>query len=782
MPYGRRIEISGTVQGVGFRPWVYRLARSAGLSGSVRNDTRGVTIEAFGPEPSIDRFLRELESTPPPAASIRALSSAAISIPAAPAGFSIVASAPTTGPELLQLSIPPDLATCRDCLSEIFDPADRRFHYPFTNCTNCGPRFTIVEDLPYDRPKTTMAGFEMCPSCRVEYEDPADRRFHAQPNACPDCGPQLELWDGEGKILARRHDALEAAATALVAGRIVAAKGLGGFHLLVDARNQAAVARLRRRKHRPGKPLAVMAPDLDSARRLCEVSEVAAEELLGAEAPIVLLPRRDDGPIAPAVSAESPYCGVMLPYTPLHHLLLAECSFPLVATSGNLSDEPIAIGSRQALDQLRGVPDLYLVHDRPITRHADDSIVWLPDGSPRALRRARGYAPRAVGLGRPLPTILAVGAHQKNVVALTRGSEAFLSQHIGDMETPRAIGAFERVIEDFLRIFDATPDAVAHDLHPDYPSTHWTARHPAVSGTEIVGVQHHHAHLASCLADNGETGPALGVTWDGTGYGSDGTIWGGEMLLGDARGFTRAAHLYPFRLPGGEAAVREPRRSGLALLWELLGEAALEREDLAPIHDLPRAARSVLGGMLRRRFGSPATTSAGRLFDGVASLLGLHQKVSFEGQAAIALEAAADPSVGDAYPVTITPGRSGGAVCGGAGCGDGDGLEPHLIDWRPTIAALLEDRRRGAAVPVAAARFHNALATAVTEVALLVEVEKVALTGGCFQNRLLTERTTRALQETGFRPLLHRQVPPNDGGICLGQIAIAAAHMETKED
>lgn len=764
LPAGRRIEISGTVQGVGFRPWVYRLARSAGLSGSVRNDSRGVTIEAFGPTESLADFVERLRAAPPPAASIRALTSADIPAGRIPPGFSIVAS---DRGEDRQVSIPPDLATCADCRREIFDPADRRFRYPFTNCTNCGPRFTIVLDLPYDRPATTMARFEMCPDCRREYEDPGDRRFHAQPNACPTCGPRLELCDAAGTRLERDDEALRAAARALEDGRIVAVKGLGGFHLMVDARDEAAVERLRRRKHRPEKPLAVMAAGAAAVHRLCVAPAAAIEALETAAAPIALLPRRAEAELAPAVCAGSPYCGVMLPATPLHHLLLADCGFPLVATSGNLSDEPIAIDNEEALARLGGVADLWLMHDRPIARHADDSIVWLPDAEPRALRRARGFAPRAMEIERESPAVLCVGGHLKSTVALGHGRRVFLSQHIGDLETPEAIKAFEQVIEDLRRMLGIEVQILAHDLHPDYVSTRWARRAAAKTGLATVAVQHHHAHLASCLADNREPGTALGVTWDGTGYGPDHTIWGGEFLLGDATRFDRIAHLRPFRLPGGEAAVREPRRVALALLWQLLGPEALERNELAPVAELPAAARPILGRMLERGLSSPVTTSAGRLFDGVASLLGLCHRVSFEGQAAMALEAIADSTVQDGYPLTV-----------GGGAPD----EPLSLDWRPTIEALLEDRRRGVAVAVAAARFHNALAAAATEVARRVDVEAVALSGGCFQNRLLAERLAGRLERAGFRPLRHRRVPPNDGGIAFGQFAVAAACGGVKED
>jgi len=774
---GRRIEISGTVQGVGFRPWVYRLARSAGLSGTVRNDARGVTIEAFGPESSIESFLAELEASPPPAAAIRRLRWKEIRAAEEPAGFAIV---PSGSGERRQVSIPPDLATCPDCLREIFDPADRRYRYPFTNCTNCGPRLTIVQELPYDRPVTTMNGFEMCADCRAEYTDPEDRRFHAQPNACPACGPQLELWDAEGSVVGLRNQALLQAVEALRAGRIVATKGLGGFHLMVDARDEDAVARLRRRKHRAAKPLALMVPDVESAHRLCEVPPAAEAVLRSAASPILLL-RRGSGPdrasIASNVAPGTPFLGLMIPYTPLHHLLLAGCGFPIVTTSGNLSDEPIAIDSREATGRLGEIADVFLVHDRPIERHADDSVVFVAAGTPRVLRRARGYAPHPIHLGQSLPPILALGAHMKNAVALSRGEQVFISQHIGDMETPQAVAAFERVIADLVRMLDAPPSAIAHDLHPGYPSTAWAERaahgrgpaalREALSGLPTLAIQHHHAHLASCLAENQVTEPALGITWDGTGHGTDGTVWGGEFLLGDAAGFERVAHLRPFRMPGGDAAVREPRRIALALLWQIYGDKSLGLE-LAPVAAIPENARSLLGKMLESGVNAPRTTSAGRLFDGVAALVDLHQEISFEGQAAMALEAAATPGETGDYPMALERAQ--------------DGPSPLVLDWRLTLAAILEDLARGTDAGTIAARFHNTLARSALEVASHVGHPLVALTGGCFQNRLLTERLKGLLEREGLEVLLHKKVPANDGGISLGQIAVAAARLETGKE
>ena len=748
------------MQGVGFRPFVYRLAAELGLHGWVINDTEGVFIEVEGAEAALARFLDRLPAETPPRAIVQSLSSTWLP-PVGYAQFEIRHSDRAGAKTVLIL---PDVATCPDCLGELLDPGDRRYRYPFTNCTNCGPRFSIIEALPYDRPSTTMRHFTMCPECQAEYDSPLDRRFHAQPNACPVCGPRITLFGRKTKderpksdaqtssvlrpssfvINARDNEALVRAADLIRAGKILAVKGLGGFHLMVDARNGAAVNRLRERKHRHEKPFAVMAPDLAQANLLCDVSTEAAALLASAEAPIVLLQKRagarsqesgirdqgsedrrqetageessvSDPPssfvfrrsssVADEVAPDNPYLGVMLPYTPLHHLLLAELGFPVVATSGNLSDEPICTDEQDAFQRLGHIADAFLVHDRPIARHVDDSVAWIMRGVPRLLRRARGYAPLPVLLRDEAPTILAVGAHLKNTVALSVGRQVFISQHIGDLETPEAMAAFEHVIADFLQMYEATPVALAHDLHPEYLSTKWAveqgrggaeerksrgeeeraaARLHSSSPPLLLPVQHHHAHLAACLAENGVEGPVLGVTWDGTGYGIDGTIWGGEFLLGDASGFTRVAHLRPFRLLGGDAAVYEPKRVALALLFELYGDAALEMDDLAALRAFSVSERHLLSRMLARGVNAPVTTSAGRLFDGVAALIGLHQEVSFEGQAAMALEFGADVREGGAYPFGPTKDE-------GRRTKEQDA--PVVLDWQPMIEAILADLR-----------------------------------------------------------------------------------------
>jgi hydrogenase maturation protein HypF len=783
-----RLELRGAVQGVGFRPFIYRVAQELGLRGWVLNDARGLLIEAEGPESALKELAERVGRDRPPRAVIESVQEEWLE-PAGLQGFTIRHS--DRAGEILAVVLP-DVATCPECLEEAFDPGDRRYRYPFTNCTNCGPRFTIVEGLPYDRPNTTMRRFVMCVPCQEEYEDPRDRRFHAQPNACPDCGPRLFLQDHQGEAVAEGEAAMRGGAETVRNGGILALKGLGGFHLMVDARSEEAVDRLRERKGRWEKPLALMAPDLAWAAKMCEMPAGAAALLRSPEAPIVLLRRRPGAEVAVGVAPGNPYLGVMLPYTPLHQLLLSELGFPVVATSGNLSDEPICIDNHEALERLRGIADRFLVHDRPIARHADDSVFMLVSGEPQPVRRARGYAPLPVLIRRGAATILAVGAHLKNIVALAVNERVFLSQHIGDMETPQALDMFERVIRDFLEIYEAQPRVVAHDLHPTYPSTLWIreiveredARRArdepwkaALATVPLVGVQHHHAHLASCLADNDFHSRALGVTWDGTGFGPDQTVWGGEFLLGDGSEFRRVARMRPFRLLGGEAAIKEPGRVSVAVLREMLGREAWELDAIPSIGQLGEQRRGLFERMLESGLHSPLTSSAGRLFDAVASLLDLHQRVSFEGQAAMALEYVADRSVRNAYPVTI---RRVSAASSEEGPGKHDGpFEGAMleVDWEPTLRAVLEDLGRGVAPGVISARFHNALVDSIVQVASAVAEPTVALTGGCFQNRLLTERARRQLQQKGFQVLVHRQVPANDGGISLGQVVVAAARL-----
>ncbi len=739
-----RADVRGTVQGVGFRPFAYRLAAELGLTGWVTNAPAGAVVEAEGPRAAVDEFLRRLHRDHPPACRIDAVELA----PAPPAGDATFDIRPSTTTGPVAVSVPPDLATCADCRRELFDPADRRYRYPFSSCTACGPRFSIVEGVPYDRARTTMRRFPLCPRCRAEYETPADRRFHAEPTACPDCGPRLELWRPDGTVLAAGDDALRLAAEAVRAVRVVAVKGLGGFQLVCDARGAAAVTALRRRKGREEKPFAVMAPDLAAAETYCDVTIEEARLLVSPEAPIVLLRARRATGLAPGVAPGNPLLGVMLPYTPLHHLLLADLGFPVVATSGNRTDEPICTDEREALARLAGLADVFLVHDRPVARPVDDSVVRVVLGRELVLRRARGYAPLAVPVGEPLPPLLAVGAHLKNAVAVSTPVGVGLSQHVGDLGTAEARPAFHAAAADLPALHGVRPAAVACDLHPDYAST----RHARATGLRVVPVQHHHAHVLACLADNGVTGPCLGAAWDGTGLGTDGTAWGGEFLRVADAGFERVAHLRPFPLPGGDRAAREPRRTALGVLYELFGTDALDMTDLPPVRAFTDAERALLRTALIRGVNTPVTSAAGRLFDAIAALVGLRQAATFEGQAAAELECVADETDGE-HPFDYA-GR--------------------VLDWGPMVRAVIDDVRRGEPVGRIAARVHNTLAAMIVAVAGRVGQPRVALTGGCFQNGRLLALAVVRLRTAGFEPLWHRRVPPNDGGIALGQIVAAA--------
>ena len=713
------MALYGAVQGVGFRPFVYRLAAEMGLAGWVLNSSAGLVVEVDGAPEELRRFLDRLQAEQPSAAVVLAREVSFLAA-AGVTRFEIVASDDASEKSAAVL---PDLATCPQCLHELSDTANRRYRYPFTNCTQCGPRYSIILDIPYDRPNTTMRGFTLCPDCLREYTDPADRRFHAQPNACPKCGPRLTMEISE-------------AAAEIAAGRILALKGIGGFQLVADARNQEAVARLRRLKHREEKPFALMMPSIEMVREHCLVSTEEARALASAAAPIVLLrPLAHASGLAPSVAHNSPYLGVMLPYSPLHHLLMRAFPFPLVATSGNLSDEPIAIENEEALRRLGGIADAFLMHDRPVARPCDDSVVRVTRGRENVMRRARGYAPLPVRLDRELPPVLAVGGHLKNTVAIAVGRQVFLSQHVGDLDTPEARRAFANAIDDLCRLYRFKPELVACDLHPDYASTRWAL----ASGLPVVRVQHHHAHAAACAAENAIRGPYLAVSWDGTGYGSDGTVWGGEIFLAEDNRFERVGHLRQFRLPGGEAAIKEGWRSEASLLYETFGPQA--------VGDV------VLRRMIERGVNAPRTSSVGRLFDAVASMAGIARQSRFEGQAAMLLERAIDgATIEEAYPL---PQKDG------------------VADWAPLVEAVRRDVERGEARASIAARFHNALAEWIAAAAARSGVRQVALSGGVFQNGYLVERTVALLENQGFAVYTHQRVPANDGGIALGQAALS---------
>jgi hydrogenase maturation protein HypF len=773
-----RVEVDGTVQGVGFRPFVYRLARELELAGWISNKSDGLLIEVEGEAGAVETFLHRLETDAPASARVETLMTAVIPAQGG-ISFSIC---PSTGSGQRTLVIPPDLATCLDCRRELADPTDRRFRYPFLTCTQCGPRFSLLTAIPYDRPNTTMAGFGLCSACRTEYEDETDRRFHAEPIACPACGPHVILWDEEGRDVAGGDEALRKAAALIREGFIVAVKGLGGFQLWVDAGPEEAVQRLRSRKRRPDKPFALLFPSVESVRASCVLSPEEETFLRSPQAPIVLVRKRQEADLAEAVSPGNPYIGAMLPATPLHYLLMEDLQRPVVATSGNRSEEPIVIDEREALIRLKGIADAFLVHNRPIARPVDDSVIRvLPAGpDPKAkmnvvlLRRARGFVPQAIRLGenmhqgRTSDPVLAVGGHLKNTVAMLCGDRVVMSQHVGDLSTVEAVLAFRQVVDDLQRLLQVAPQTIACDRHPDYRSSVFARELAAALSVPLVPVQHHHAHVASCMAEHGIDGEVLGIAWDGAGYGLDGQIWGGEFLIASYEGFIRFAHLRPFRLPGGEAAMREPRRTAAALLWDIMGEEMLAHR--LPRWKPPHDQQVQLAMLLRTGVASPWTTSMGRLFDGVASLTGLCHSASFEGQAAMAVEFAAerarqsggDPAAG--YSMDLRPGPST--------------AKGWVVDWRPMVSAIVDDLRVGSSAELIAARFHAGIVEVMLRVAREAGLERVILTGGCFQNAYLLRLAQHRLAEAGFTVYSHCLAPPNDGGLSLGQAVVAAHHAD----
>jgi hydrogenase maturation protein HypF len=765
-----RARVEGTVQGVGFRPFVYRLAREEGLAGYVLNDEHGVLLEVEGDIPAVERFLARLSAETPPLATIDAVACDRLPL-TGEREFKIV---PSTRGGAADALVTPDWATCPDCLSELADPADRRYRYPFINCTNCGPRFTIVRDVPYDRPSTTMASFVMCSRCRREYEDPSDRRFHAQPNACPACGPRLRVLDagGDPQATGGAVDPIGWIAARLAGGAVVAVKGLGGFHLVCDAADERAVAALRAGKHREDKPFALMVGDLDRAAALVALGAQERRLLGSGPRPIVLAARRTDAPVAAAVAPGASELGVMLPYTPLHALLLSDFAAAtadgragLVMTSGNVSDEPIAYRDDDALARLSVIADLFLIHDREIETRTDDSVVRVARiGARRAtltLRRSRGYVPGHLRLPVSVAApVLACGAEQKNTFCVAKGDRAWVGHHIGDLEHYPTLQAFREGIQHFERLFAVAPQTVVHDLHPDYLSTQYALER---EGVELVGVQHHHAHLAACLAEHGISAtPVVGAIFDGTGYGSDGSIWGGELLVGDLAGVDRAGSLWPVRMPGGAAAVRQPWRMACAWLAEASGEP----------RSLPRGlAGAVNPGRWRAvaQIGSspavsPVTSSMGRLFDAVGALCGLVIEASYEGQAAIELEAAAWRAGArhGSYVIELTDGERG-----------------RLLDPRAALREIAADLDSGTPPPTVAARFHAGVAAvtvaALTGIASERGVDTAVLSGGVFQNRMLLESVASGALAAGLRVLIPERLPPNDGGISFGQAAVAAA-------
>lgn len=760
--YGRRIELHGIVQGLGVRPWVYRSAHASGIAGRVWNHTAGVTIEAFGSTDTLEQFIGSL-STPPSGAVISSLDCTTIDVDDI-SDFSIVESA--TGAARV-VSIPPDLATCSECVAEIFDPFNRRYRYPFTNCTHCGPRFTIATDVPYDRPSTTMAPFVMCADCRREYEDPGDRRFHAQPNACPVCGPRLTALSVDGTPL-DVADPIRHAASTIMAGQIVALKGLGGFHLACDATSADAVARLRLRKRRDHKPFAVMVRDAAAARALAEISDIELQLLESVERPVVLVPLRSDVPNAYTASAlaraevspDNPLVGLMLPYTPMHHLLLADVGVPLVMTSANIADQPIVFRNEEAVATLGTVADLLIVHDRDIVTRADDSVARVIAGAPMLIRRSRGFVPRAITLRHEIavPT-LACGAALKNTFCLAYRDHAWLGPHIGDLENAETFDAYQDAIERMERFLGVRPELVAHDLHPEYLSTVYAHSR----NLPTVGVQHHHAHVASAMAEHGLTRPVIGVVFDGTGYGTDGTAWGGEFFVGDCTSVERVATFRAIPLAGGDAAIRQPWRIALALLRDAFGDSGLVAA-LPLFNDIAPTEVRVVEQMLAAGLNSPLARGIGRYFDGVGALTLARPRAHYEGQVAFELNMAADAAERREWPYALD---------------DDDGL--MVVDLRPTIRGAVADIVNGVHTSLIAARFHNTLTVATAEVVRLIAGRfdlgarpGVVLTGGCFQNARLAEGT-RARLLRHHDVFLHQQVPPGDGGIALGQAVVAGA-------
>ena len=752
---GRRIEMRGTVQGVGMRPWIYQVAHLQGVTGRVWNHSGGVTIDAFGPTESLEAFVAALAIGQPPAARTETISTTAIEAEDVDA-FEIIDSRPS---DARLVSIPADLATCPDCVAEIFDPANRRYRYPFTNCTNCGPRFTIASDVPYDRSATTMAGFGMCPACQREYDDPHDRRFHAQPNACRVCGPRVTAITPDGELV-DTDDAIRYVARAIAAGRVAAVKGIGGFHLACDATSSAAVTRLRMRKQREEKALAVMVRDTAAAHAVAVLSHDEPALLESVERPIVLVERRMDSQLAEEVAPRNPLVGLMLPYSPLHHLLLADAGVPLVMTSANLTDEPIVYRNDEAVSRLRNIADVILVHDRDIVTRCDDSVATMMAGAPMLLRRSRGFVPRAIRLREPVATpVLACGALLKNTFCVAHGHDAWLGPHIGDLENLDTFAAYEDAIARMEQFLDVRPEIIAHDMHPDYLST----RYAQDRGGRTVAVQHHHAHVVSAMAEHGLTGPVVGVAFDGTGYGTDGTAWGGEFLIGDVTSVRRAATFRAIALPGGDAAIRHPWRIALSLLSDAMDDPAPIHE-LALFRSLAGADVQVLRRMLAAEFNTPAARGVGRYFDGIGALVLARSRARYEGQLAFELNMAADPAVHDAYEYAL------------------DWSAPIVeIDLRPMVRAVVSDLLRGVAPRTIAARFHNTVVAATVFMARHAALDllgsrrpTIVLTGGCFQNARLAQGVVTRLS-ADHDVYLHRRVPPGDGGLALGQAVIAAA-------
>ena len=749
-----RFAVNGIVQGVGFRPFVFNLAHHHDLKGEVANTSSGVVIQIEGSAKSLDAFASDLMTNSPPLAQIVDLSRETIPI----TGYTEFTIVKSKDDQVMSTLISPDVSICKDCLRELFDPDDRRYRYPFINCTNCGPRYTIIDDIPYDRPKTSMRHFKLCPQCQAEYDDPRNRRFHAQPNACPLCGPRVELFDNHRNPM-DSDDPIKKTAMLLKDGFIVAIKGLGGFHLAVNAENNEAVARLRSRKHREEKPLALMSQDIATIGEYAHISDEERQLLYSIQRPIVLLKKKRPNVIAPEVAPRNRYFGVMLPYTPLHYILLNDGFIALVMTSGNLSEEPIAIDNEEAFKRLENIADYFLIHNRDIYLRSDDSILRWSSGATRPIRRSRGYVPVPVFLKRRLPNVLAVGAELKNTICFTKGRMAFLSQHIGDLENLQTNDFFELTIRHMKRILDVEPEVIAYDMHPDYLSTRWAEMQEAPK----FAVQHHHAHVVSAMAENKIAGKVIGLSFDGTGYGTDGHIWGGEVLLADEQTFERAAHISYLPMPGSAFAIKQPWRMGVSHLHAAYN-GDLATLSLPFLSNIESVELSTIIEMIEKRLNAPMTSSIGRLFDAVAAIIGLRNEVAFEGQAAMELEMLADTSAVGVYDIFWEPG------------------EPIQINPASIIRSIVDDLQHETPLPIISGRFHFSLVRLFNEICAHLRrdkgLDRVVLSGGVFQNAILLQGLMESLQDQGFEVYSHKQVPTNDGGICLGQAVVAAAQSD----
>lgn len=745
-----KIIIRGVVQGVGFRPFIYRLANELNIKGWIINSSQGVFIEAEEERLILEAFIRRIKSDKPKNSYLQSFEHSWVD----PEGFKEFEIRDSLEEGSKTALVLPDISTCSDCLEEIFDPTNRRYLYPFTNCTNCGPRYSIIADLPYDRPNTTMGEFEMCDECLAEYKDPLNRRFHAEPTACPKCGPQVKLTDNSGKLICEKHNAIVSAAKAIKEGKIIALKGIGGFQLLCDAANPMAVKELRRRKRRSQKPFALMFHDIKSVKAETELSESEERLITSVESPIVLLKRKKG--IVSIVSDEctfgNPYLGIMLPYSPLHHILMKELGIPVVATSGNISEEPICISEDEAYTKLSDIADYFLIHNRKILRHVDDSILRIAAGNEVMIRRARGYAPLPVVLKKlEGKTILAAGAHLKNTIAVNKGSNVFISQHIGDLENTESINAFKKVINDISSFYELKPEIVVCDAHPDYISSKYSDS----LKIPLHKVQHHYAHVLSCMAENDLEENLLGVSWDGTGYGTDGTIWGGEFIIPNGKNFKRAGYFKTFRLPGGEASIHDVWKIGYSLLYEVFGS---DTNDLKNISLLKQPEVKIIRQILEKNINSPVTSSCGRLFDGISAIIGINHNADFEAQAAMELEFAADDfDTNDYFAFSIE-----------------EASDNLVFNWHQIVKSIVTDINEGVAAGLISAKFHNSLAEAIIQIADRLSIEKVILTGGCFMNNYLLNRSVKRLTESGFKAYTHQRVPAGDGGISLGQIKFAS--------